>query len=182
MVWGTWYFVPRFESASSGITLLDLNNKSLGVKLSEKDFCTAALEGTAIIGDKTYNYAGTTSKRKANCSKYVNHDASSFVVFYVTSHAYGVGSKSNPLVPFKSIAAKHNVFPYGTRVHIPKAKGVVYTFEGKQYVHDGNFVVNDTGGMLKQNQFDFFIGTSKVNPFKFVTSNSKDLFEVIILK
>ena len=53
---------------------------------------------------------------------------------------------------------------------------------GRERLHDGYFVVNDTGGMLKENQFDFFIGTSKKNPFKFVTSNKRDLFEVVILK
>jgi 3D (Asp-Asp-Asp) domain-containing protein len=183
-VWSTSYFTPKLNEYKWGVPMLDKNQKKLGPKLSKKDFCTCALEGSCIVGDSTYNYSGTISKMQVDCTPWMKtYAVGGKVVFSKTDYKYGKGSKSNPLRPYYSIAAKHHVFPYGTKVFIPQAVGTKYSFEGKDLIHNGHFIIEDTGGILKENQFDIFIGTNSTNPFKaFSKSRSDALYEVWLLK
>ncbi len=50
-------------------------------------------------------------------------------------------------------------------------------------MHDGYIFAADTGGMIKGNHVDFFLGTERKNPFpKFVKSNPKASFEAYLIE
>jgi 3D (Asp-Asp-Asp) domain-containing protein len=65
----------------------------------------------------------------------------------------------------------------GTALYIPKARGVnIKLPDGSSSTHDGYFLAADVGGAIKNNHVDFFLGTSLINPFKFVTSDDSSSF------
>ena len=172
-LWATNYNAPSFTHDPNGYAVRDMRDKSLGVKLSKKDFCSAAMEGTALIDGKTYNYAGTTQLREVRCQ----HGPSSYVKFRVTKHPYGVGNRNNPLVPFYSIACDQNRFKYGLEFYIPDAVGTLLPDGSK---HDGYFRCDDVGGLIKGNHIDVFIGGASKNPFSFVKSSPRRTFKAYI--
>lgn len=178
-IWATWYSLPTLTALSSGgIAIEDGNKRPLGVRLSEKDYCRCAMEGSCIIGGKVYNYDSSGSKKYANCSH-----GTGYTRFNLSKWPYGTGSKSNPLTPFKSIAADPSFLPFGTTIYIPSAKGNKYKFDGKELLHDGVFVVEDIGGAIKGNHIDVYIGAEELgNPFAWVKSTSSGTFEAFIVE
>jgi len=71
----------------------------------------------------------------------------------------GLGNRSNPLVPWKHVAADQKRYPYGSRVHLPKAIG--YETPDKQSL-SGYFYVADVGYGVNSDHFDLFVGFDKV--------------------
>lgn len=71
----------------------------------------------------------------------------------------GLGNRSNPLVPWVHVAADQNRYPYGSRIHMPRAVGYV-TPDGKTL--DGYFYVGDMGYGVNGDHFDLFVGFDKV--------------------
>lgn len=172
-LWATWYNAPTFTQDSNGIHVRDIKGHSLGVKLSQKDWCNLAMEGTGFIDGKTYNYAGTTNAYKVKCS----HSPSGRVKFYITNFPYGVGNRNNPLVPFYSVACDQSKYKFGTEFYIPEAVGALLP-DGT--IHDGYFKCSDVGGLIENNHIDIFIGKATKNPFSFVKSNENESFKAYI--
>ena len=173
ILWSTWYNSPVFKEDPNGIVIRDMKGRSLGVKLSRKDWCNLAMEGTGFINDKTYNYAGTSNSYKVSCS----HSPSGRVKFHVTTFPYGVGNKNNPLKPFFSIACDQSKFKFGQVFYIPEADGILLPGGEK---HDGIFRCDDVGGLIKGNHIDVFIGKATKNPFSFIKSSSSKTFKAYI--
>ncbi|MBU1509450.1 hypothetical protein KKD52_03730 [Myxococcota bacterium] len=75
--------------------------------------------------------------------------------------AWGLGSRRNPLVPFRSVAVDNNVIPHGATLYMPEWDGVtIPLLDGiGGFVHDGCFRADDVGGAIKGDHFDFFSGT-----------------------
>lgn len=169
-LWATWYNAPSFTQDSKGVHVRDIKGKSLGVKLSRKDWCNLAMEGTGFIDGKTYNYAGTSNAYKVKCQ----HSPSGRVKFYVTNFSYGVGNKNNPLVPFYSVACDQKKFKFGQEFYVPDAVGTMLPNGTK---HDGYFKCGDVGGLIKGNHIDVFIGKATKNPFSFIKSTSRGTFK-----
>lgn len=69
------------------------------------------------------------------------------------SAPYGYGLGENILVPFRSVAVDPEVVPIGTRVYIPKAKGIPLP-DGS--IHDGYFMAVDIGDAIKNKRIDIF--------------------------
>lgn len=190
-LWATYYYVPVLNHVEQGIDLLDEQENKLGLKLNSCDWCKAAIEGTVFIKkeNKNYvlNYAGRSKKSQYDCrlcAQYKDYDNYSKTgkILWAVSSGYGKGVKDYELVPFKTIAVDSSVIPYGTVVYIPKAKGVEYTnLQGETVKHDGFFFAGDTGSKIIGNHIDVFIGTATHNPFTFVTSNPKGIFEVFLM-
>ncbi|NBX18612.1 MAG: hypothetical protein EBR09_14750, partial [Proteobacteria bacterium] len=76
-LWATYYYTPRFSHLADGYELRDLNEVPLGPKLSHRQWCDSAMEGSVQVlmnGTwKTYNYAGTSSSVQVDCSRYFKH-------------------------------------------------------------------------------------------------------------
>ena len=183
-IWATMYYIPKMTSDGKGYDLLDRKGKKLGPKLSKDKFCKLAMEGTGEIDGVIYGYAGKSSKKQVDCK----YKASGYARFKKDTNKYGTGVRNYPLIPFKSIAVDKKLIPYGSKVYIAKAKGCVYYFEGEKIIHDGIFYAHDTGGLIKGNHIDVFLGTvnngykgaSKINPFPFIKSTPKKTYKAII--
>lgn len=183
-LWATMYYMKEVKSSSSGIPLRDMRDKVIGPKLDSKTWCLGAIEGTVRVDGITYNYAGTKSPAQTRCS----HSPSSRVRWKVSKYEYGIGNRSNPLRPFKSLATDRSVIQSGCTVYIPEAVGIDYVFEGEWHKHDGVFYADDVGGKIKGNHIDVYIGAVKgglsgalkINPFKFIKSNSSGTFEAYV--
>jgi len=121
------------------------------------------MEGTCIIGGKCYNAADSSASKFESCKG-----------------LYGTGYRMKPLVPYRSIAvARRGEVPLGSVIYIPDARNVAITLpDGRKVIHDGYFYASDTGGRIKGNHIDVFIGLTnpKKTPFKFVKSNAKGTF------
>jgi len=169
--WGTFYHTPILNFDKNGIDVRDINGRPLGVKLSESDICSAAMEGTFSFDSKIYTYSGETNEHVFNC----RHKNSGHVKFKLSSSTYGEGSRGNELIPYYSLACDNSVFPFGSILFIKDAVGTVLR-NGK--AHGGFFRCDDVGGLIKGNHLDFYIGFDKINPFEFVRSKEEYTFTV----
>jgi 3D (Asp-Asp-Asp) domain-containing protein len=193
-LWATYYYVHIAQENNSGIPLLDLSGNSLDSKLSERDWCAAAVEGTVAVKNsdgkyKTYNYAGVGSTPQANCRRYYPSlptsviNSTNKVRFGVAKGAYGDGTNGLILVPYRSIAVDRNKIDIGSVIYIPKAKGInVILPSGQSVTHDGYFYAADVGGAIKDNHIDVFLGIAQQNPFSFITSNSAGTFTAYLIQ
>lgn len=195
-LWATYYYTLKAEK-KVGVLLRDMQGKSLGVSLTAKDWCSAAMEGAVAIDHKVYNYAGVGSTKEADCSPWYKHAPSEKVRWKAVNSEYGLGNKSNHLVPYVTIACDQGTvsnssrwlnggfMKFGQRIFIPEAKGVKLP-DGK--THDGIFQCGDTGGKITSNHIDVFIGfatsdsnAKAVNPFSFIKSSSKGTFTAYLV-
>ena len=139
------------------IPVRDMNGNSLGVGLTLKDHCNLQLQGSGFIDGKMYGYWKKTSAHRVDCSS-ISSKISGTVKFRQEKTKYGTGVKLWPLTPYKSIAVDPKFIPYGSKIFIPALKGTKYPFEGKTLTHDGYMIAQDTGGAIKGDHIDFFIG------------------------
>jgi 3D (Asp-Asp-Asp) domain-containing protein len=77
---------------------------------------------------------------------------------------WGKGSRSNPLIPFRSVAVDNNMIPHGSVLYIEEWDGVFIPYVGNigGFIHDGCFKADDVGGAVKNDHFDFFAGTKEM--------------------
>lgn len=190
-IWATYYTTHQAENQSSGYPLLDPTGNNLGVALSERDWCAAALEGSVQIANGqsilgVYNFAGRGDTDQVNCLPYYptlkNISATNRVRFKPSNTPYGEGANGNQLVPYRTIAVDRTLIPIGSVVYIPAARGVTVTLpSGDRAVHDGYFYAGDVGSAIKGNHIDVFLGTAKQNPFPFVKSTASATFNAYIV-
>jgi 3D (Asp-Asp-Asp) domain-containing protein len=179
-LWATYYYLPQVTSIADGYPLLASDGKKLGPSLSKKNWCSAAMEGSVRVTfegvTKTYNYNSSSSEYQVDCSEYFSQRVGG-TRFRLANGAFGDGVRNYKLIPFRTIAVDKKVIPYGTMLYIAKARGVKFTqADGTTAIHDGYFFAGDTGSAIKQNHIDVFIGVSKTNPFKWITSSSSGTF------
>ena len=190
-VWATYYTTHQAQNQSNGYPLLDPTGNRLGVALSKRDWCAAALEGSVQIANGqsllgVYNFAGRGDTDQVNCSPYYptlkNISATNRVRFKPSNTPYGEGSNGNQLVPYRTIAVDRTLIPIGSVVYIPAARGVSVTLpSGDRAVHDGYFYAGDVGSAIKGNHIDVFLGIAKQNPFPFVKSTASATFNAYIV-
>ena len=77
---------------------------------------------------------------------------------------WGKGSRSNPLVPLRSIATDPGLLPFGTQVYIKEFDGaVIPSHDGLGgFVHDGCFRADDVGTAIEGAHIDIFAGSESV--------------------
>jgi 3D (Asp-Asp-Asp) domain-containing protein len=190
-LWATFYFVPRFQDNPGSNELLDNDGNSLGVSLSDKDWCNAALEGTVNVKNsegktQTFNFAGTGDTSQVNCRPFFPSlstvERTNKSRFSISTGRYGDGVDGLKLVPYRSLAVDRNEFPISTTIFIPAARGVILTMpDGSTATHDGYFFAADVGGAIKNNHIDVFLGIANVNPFTFVKSSEDETFEAFVV-
>lgn len=190
-LWSTYYYRHQAPAIPDGNPLLDLQGNSLGVALSDRDWCHAALQGSVqvtagsrIIG--TFNYAGRGEQPQVDCSVYYPKlkqvADTSRVRFKVSKAAYGNGVGGHQLVPFRSIAVDPSHIAIGSLLYVPQARGSTITLpSGQQLVHDGYFYAVDVGNAIRGNHIDTFIGASQTNPFSYVTSTANGIFSAYVV-
>jgi 3D (Asp-Asp-Asp) domain-containing protein len=190
LLWATQYYVHYAEATNAnGYALLDMNGNSFGVNLSDRDWCFGGVEGTIQVKDssgkvRTYNYAGRGKDIQVDCSKFfkgplIKPEAIGRTRYVYATGEFGDGVKGLVLVPFRTIAVDTTVFPIGSVLYIPAARGIEIELpSGKRVQHDGYFFAGDIGGAIKGNHIDVFTGVYRKNPFlNFVQSKSGATFE-----
>jgi 3D (Asp-Asp-Asp) domain-containing protein len=194
-LWATYYYVHSAKATSTGQPLLDKNGRELGPKLSVRDFCLAAIEGTVRVMEEggagvLYNYAGRSSNSQCDCSRFAPSLSASVkaglgkTLWEPSKGPFGTGAQGMLLVPYRSIAVDPNFIPHRSVIYLPQARGVDVTLpSGRVAKHDGYFFAADTGGAIKHSHIDVFCGVSSENPFKdFVTSKPAGTFEAFQIK
>jgi 3D (Asp-Asp-Asp) domain-containing protein len=80
--------------------------------------------------------------------------------FKVTENKWGTSGTGKPLQPFRTVAVDRTIIKLGSLLYVPLLEG--RTMPGRApwggYVHDGCVVADDTGGGIKGNQLDLFVG------------------------
>lgn len=80
--------------------------------------------------------------------------------FQVTRTKWGTGGTGRALQPFRTVAVDRSVIKLGSLLYIPELEG--RTMPGRPpwggFVHDGCVVADDTGGGIRGNQLDLFVG------------------------
>lgn len=127
--------------------MLDVSGKTL-TTLCNTDYDRCLMQGSCFVynGDKvkSFNYHST----KNSIPRFVEVD--------LDDCPYGYGVRSSCLDPYFSIAADLSIYKPGDVIFVPRAVGVTMP-SGE--VHDGFFVIRDSGGHIKgQGRFDFFTG------------------------
>lgn len=197
-LWSTFYRVHVTSPDAQGVPLKTLRGEVL-TTLAVKDWCYAALEGTAYVtsarSDTTangavYNYAGRGKNRQTDCSPWFSKFKNSLVKameqtrFSRVQAPFGTGGKGWWLVPFRSIAVDRKRVALGSVVYIPSVRGqTVVLPDGRIWQHDGYFLAADTGGAIKTNHIDLFTGFYPDNPFvDLEASNAKRLVEAYVVE
>lgn len=180
-LWATYYYTPRFSHFPQGYDLLDMQGQPLGPRLSHRQWCDAAMEGSVQIFFNgqwtTYNFATSTGAVQVDCSAYFKHQVGR-TRFKIARGPFGDGVQRYKLSPFRTIAVDPDVIPYGTAIYIPAARGLPFNLpNGEQRKHDGYFFAADTGGLIHGNHIDVFLGISNKTPFSWITSRSDSRIE-----
>ena len=186
-LWGTYYYLPQVNDSSGNFALRDLTGSELGPKLTLRQWCDSAMEGSVRVMDKdgigkTFNYAGVTSDRTVDCSSVFKIDVSK-TKFREANGPYGDGIDEYILAPYRSLATDNTKIVPGTVLYIPQARGAKITLtSGRVIIHDGYFFASDKGGAIKDNHVDVFIGTHSTAPFfPWIKSNQAKTFEAFIV-
>jgi len=173
-LWGTHYYSHVAKIDHKGFPLFDKSGKAISPKISSKDYCLCGIEGTCSINGQIYDYSGVGMHRVPFSCKYSGHK----IYWAKGKFKYGKGNRGNALEPFVSVAADQKIFPFGTRIYIPEAKGLKLP-GGK--VHDGLFIVHDVGSAIKGNHLDFFTGPFYGDfKFPFVKSSAGKTFTAYV--
>lgn len=186
-LWGTYYYLPQLSDATGELPLRDMKSMELGPRLSLRDWCNSAMEGSVRIvnknGDaKTFNYAGVTTENSVDCKKIFKLDVSK-TKFREANGPYGDGLGDLILAPYRTLATDTSRIPTGTVLYIPQARGAKITLSsGRVIIHDGYFFAGDKGGAIKENHIDVFIGTHSSAPFfPWIKSNQDKTFEAYVV-
>jgi len=190
-LWATYYYLHQAQRIAGGTPLRTPSGQSLGVQLSKRDWCAAALQGSVVVVDGqkvlgTYNYAGVGSARQVDCSVYYPNlstvQKTSRSRFLRSRTPFGEGVSGFMLVPYRTIAVDRRVIPIGSVIYIPEARGQQITLpSGEQVVHDGYFYAADVGGAITGRHIDVFLGSSRHNPFSFVKSMVSGTFRAYLI-
>lgn len=190
-LWATYYNLAQADEVSSGTALRDIDGNSLGVHLTHRAWCNAALQGTVHImmldgSRKTYGHAGKTTVSYVDCSSYYSDSIAEKIgknKFILKDSLFGSGARGS-VVPFRSIAVDQtgDPIPYHSVVYIPDARGVTVTLpDGSSQVHDGYFYAIDTGSAIHNDHIDVYHGFANSTPFSFIKGSSSSTFKAYIV-
>jgi len=175
----TLYVIPTFNidkmQCSSKKIIKDESGKNLFEACSSV-YENCELEGTCQIqqgGKKVLLNVGSIQQGQRRFNV-VNDSAC--VYGHGARRDQVAGYKTMCLDPFRSVAADLRIYNLGDVIYVPAVVGVKLP-DGS--IHDGYFIVRDTGGAIKgYGRFDFFIGFTAVNsdsnPFKELGFGDKD--------
>jgi 3D (Asp-Asp-Asp) domain-containing protein len=188
LLWGTYYYGQPADEVTRGVDLTNRSGEVIGPRVSQKNWCLGAMEGTLIVAHangavKTYNYEATGSSQVTSCRAYFPSlssrelAATEKVCWKLARGPYGDGAGNFILAPHRTLAVDRTRIPLGTAIYIPSARGIqVSRPDGSTFLHDGYFFAADVGGKIRGTHVDFFLGPTTRNPFPFVKSTSSKTF------
>lgn len=186
-LWGTYYYLPQLNDNSGNFALRDMQSQELGPRLTLRQWCDSAMEGSVRImsknGDaKTFNYAGVSPENAVDCSSIFRINVSK-TKFREANGPYGDGVDDYILAPYRSFATDNTKIIPGTVLYVPEARGAkIALSSGRVITHDGYFFAADKGGAIKDNHVDVYIGTHQSAPFfPWIKSNQTKTFTAYIV-
>lgn len=158
-LYNTYYYLAA-EADYSGTADTNLNDSSCSAiaKVAAKFSDAVCIEGSGLLKDgRVINYA-----KKCSCGRAC--PTGGIVCYSVLDKAkfpWGMGNKSNPLVPLRSWAVDTSLIPSGTILYAEQWDGVKIPAIGGigNFTHDGCFRADDVGGAITGKHYDFFAGT-----------------------
>jgi 3D (Asp-Asp-Asp) domain-containing protein len=137
----TFYYVANEEEVARA--------KKPAIAEVTRDFAyQLQLQGTGKLRDgRTLNIWGNCNCERSPC-------------FKVTRQQWGTGGSGRALTPFRTVAVDPKLIKLGSLLYVPLLEG--RTMPGRPpwggFVHDGCVVADDTGGGIKDEQLDLFVG------------------------
>ena len=170
----TVYFIPQFDQAEENhdcLAKIDMKTKrgTVIVSVCKSTYDSCVLQGTCLIKKADQKFLINVASKVNGERRFSN---------ITNSHCtYGLGAtqdhiksfSSMCLDPYYSVAADLSIYRLGAVIFVPSFAGVLLP---NGVVHDGYFVVRDTGNSIKgYGRFDFFSGfdsyKNKTNPLVF---------------
>jgi 3D (Asp-Asp-Asp) domain-containing protein len=169
-LWGTHYHTEVVTPAASGMDSLSLigrDDSAISAGLSVRDWCAAALQGSVVVKRpdgpaKTYIYVDSNGPEQTDCDPYLGQLpdgvklATRRARFKPLNHPMGCGTRSAPLMPFRTIAVDPAVIPMGRVIFVPRLRGLEFKLDGKPFAHDGYLIAGDRGGAVEGRHIDVF--------------------------
>jgi 3D (Asp-Asp-Asp) domain-containing protein len=187
ILWATNYYLPEHIDGAGDYALRDMKSYELGPRMTLKEWCNSAMEGSVRITfktgeSKTFNYAGITLENKVDCSSIFKFDVSK-TKFRIANGPYGDGLDDFILAPYRTLATDISKISPGTVLYIPAARGAkIVLNNGRVIIHDGYFFAGDKGGAIKENHVDVFTGIHKMATFfPWIKSNQAKTFEAYVI-
>src|SRR5688572_13009509 len=80
--------------------------------------------------------------------------------YKIIAHQWGTAGTGRPLQPFRTVAVDPKLIKLGSLLYVPLLEGRVMPGRSPWggFVHDGCVVADDTGGGIKGEQLDLFVG------------------------
>jgi 3D (Asp-Asp-Asp) domain-containing protein len=162
----TIYHISDYSAAPMCADKKEINLRKSKDNIVKIPVCAKVLKGCAMQGSCYINLEG--KKTLINYHKKVNGVYQFMLVDQsVCKHGLGDSSDSKQkyktmcLDPFYSVAADTSIHSLGTVVYIPAVRGTAIP-DGS--IHDGYFIVRDSGGNIDgRGRFDFFTGDVGLN-------------------
>jgi 3D (Asp-Asp-Asp) domain-containing protein len=148
ILWTAYYITPveRAEkSDGKSVNYTNQEGKRIRFTMTSGSFKRAEMEGVAVGLDKQGNPHFAYRVEQGEWKE-------------LEGDGMGMGNRMNPLSPFRHIAADQSLYPYGSLVHVKAAE----TAKIGDTSLDGFFWVADTGGMIKNDHFDLFVGKEEL--------------------
>jgi 3D (Asp-Asp-Asp) domain-containing protein len=185
----TIYFVPDYSQSMDAqcAEKSELNVRVTKENIKKISVCKKVYKGCALQGSCYIMLDG--AKKMINYHKKVSGQIL-FALRDLSICRHGVGDSSDSkasyktmcLDPFYSLAADTSIYPLGTVIHIPAVAGTALP---NGSVHDGFFIVRDTGGGIDgPGRFDFFTGDFSLNasnPFHNLGLGDSSNFEYFVV-
>lgn len=134
--------------AEASVTLYQGKSCAPIADVSAEFAAQLSLQGTGKLKDgRILNVWGPCSCAHSPC-------------FKVTETKWGTGGTGRPLQPYRTVAVDPTVVKLGSLLYVPALDGK--TMPGREpwggFIHDGCVIADDTGGGIKGNQLDLFVG------------------------
>jgi 3D (Asp-Asp-Asp) domain-containing protein len=170
-LWATHYHMSDIDPAPAGavdaLPLIGRGGKAISAKLSVRDWCEAALQGSVSIADadgdrSAYVFLDARGPEQANCDQWLGGLSDRIKLatrkarFVKAPHPMGCGARHVPLQPLRTIAVDPDVIPIGSVIFVPALRGRSFVLDGRDYVHDGYLFAGDQGGAVRGAHIDVF--------------------------
>lgn len=179
-LWATHYHTPIVtpapEAISAAFPLLGRDGSWISPPLRQKDWCEAALQGSVSVkqGGKStaYVFVDSNGPEQTNCDEHLGSlsdgvkNATRRARFMAVNHPLGCGVRNLPLMPFRTIAVDPNVIPLESVVFVPELRGRKFTYNDREYIHDGYLFAGDRGGAIKGKHIDVFLVDDHYEPLE----------------
>ncbi len=176
-LWATHYHTPEVKPAaatfSAAFPLIGRDGSPVSPPLAHRDWCEAALQGSVSVrsGDSStaYVFVDSNGPEQANCDAWLGSlsdgikNATRRARFMKVNHPLGCGVRNHPLVPFRTIAVDPALIPLESVVFVPELRGRAFTYNGRDFVHDGYLFAGDRGGAIKGRHIDVFMNAASSN-------------------